>query len=59
MTKDSVAKKGPAKLVKNIKSRIRRPRRYVAPKKGRDWYDKAEGQIAITQNATSTAPGRD
>ena len=59
MTKHSVGKKGPAELTKNTKSRIRKPRRYIAPKKDRDWYDKAEGQIAITQNATSTTPGRD
>jgi hypothetical protein len=59
MTKDAVAEKRPADLAKNTKSRIRKPRHYIAPKKGRDWYDKAEGQIAITQNSTPMASGRD
>jgi hypothetical protein len=27
----------------------RKPRRYIPPKKGREWYERAEGQIAIKQ----------
>jgi hypothetical protein len=59
MTKYSAGEKRPAELAKNTESRIRKPRRYIALKKGRDWYDKAEGQIAITQNPTPMASGRD
>jgi len=58
MTKDSTAAKTHAELSRSTKSRDRKLRRYVAPKKGRDWYEKAEGQVAITQNAAGTPLGR-
>jgi hypothetical protein len=55
---DSVAAKKPAEIAKNLKSRPRKPRRYIAPEKGRDWYEKAESKIAINENATGTPPRR-
>ena len=58
MTKDLTAAKTHAELAKSTKLRDRKPRRYITPKKGRDWYEKAEGQIAINQNAAGTPLGR-
>jgi hypothetical protein len=47
-----------AEVAKNLKSRTRKPKRYIASEKGRDWYEKAGGKIAIRQNATRTPRGR-
>ncbi len=54
----SVATEQRAEVEKNLKSRTRKPKRYIAPEKGRDWYEKAGGKIAIRQNVTRTPRGR-
>jgi hypothetical protein len=51
---ESVVAKQPPEIANKPKSRPRRPRRYIAPQKGRDWYEKAGDKIAIRQNATGT-----
>lgn len=51
---ESVVAKHPAQIAKKSKSRTRKPRRYIAPQKGRDWYEKAGDKIAIKPNATGT-----
>jgi hypothetical protein len=48
----------PPEIAKNPGSRARKPRRYIAPEKGRDWYEKAENKVAIKQNPTGKPPGR-
>ena len=48
----------PAEIAKNPGSRARKPRRYIAPEKGRDWYEKAENKVAIRQDPTGKPPGR-
>jgi hypothetical protein len=54
----SVAAEQQAEIANSLKSRARKPKRYIAPEKGRDWYEKAGGKIAIRQNATRTPRGR-
>jgi hypothetical protein len=51
---ESVVAKQPPEIAKKPKSRTRKPRRYIAPQKGRDWYEKAGDKIAISENATRT-----
>jgi hypothetical protein len=51
---ESVVAKQPPEIAKKSKSRTRKPRRYIAPQKGRDWYEKAGDKIAIKQNTTGT-----
>ena len=55
---NSVVAEQRAEITKNLKSRARKPKRYIAPEKGRDWYEKAGGKIAIRQNVTRTPRGR-
>jgi hypothetical protein len=55
---NSVTAEQQAEIAKNLKSRARKPKRYIAPEKGRDWYEKAGGKIAIRQNATRSRSGR-
>jgi hypothetical protein len=48
---NSAAAEQQTEIAKNLRSRTRKPRRYVAPEKGRDWYEKAGDKIAIKQKS--------
>lgn len=51
---NSTAGNNPAKPTKKRKAPARRPRRYIKSERGSDWYEKAEGRIAITPARPST-----
>ena len=54
----SVLAEKPVEIAKNPGSHARKPRRYIAPQKGRDWYEKAENKVAIRQNPIGKPPER-
>ena len=58
MSNDSNIENLADQIVQNTKSFAARPRRYTAPKKDRDWYEKAKYKIAISPNAAAAPEPR-
>jgi hypothetical protein len=55
MSNDSKIENLADQICQNTKSFAVRPRRYTAPKKDRDWYEKAKSKIAISPHATAAS----
>jgi hypothetical protein len=56
-SKQSTAEKKRTTAAKNSKNRIAKPRRYRPPDNRREWYERAESQLAITPKASGKARG--
>jgi len=58
MSNDSNIEKVADQISQNTKSFTARPKRYTAPKKDRDWYEKAKCKIAISSSAIAASEQR-